>query len=138
MTNYKFIYFVGIGGIGMSALARWFKANGFAVAGYDKTSTHLVKTIESEGITVTLEDDISTIPEEFKADPALTLVVYTPAVPVDHKQMHYFRDHNFMILKRSQVLGMLTQNLRTVGVAGTHGKNDYIISCSAYSPVCGG
>ncbi|CAG5008728.1 UDP-N-acetylmuramate--L-alanine ligase [Dyadobacter sp. CECT 9275] len=122
MTHYKYIYFVGIGGIGMSALARWFKANGFAVAGYDKTSTHLVKTIESEGITVTLEDEIGTIPDTFKADPALTLVVYTPAVPVDHKQMNYFRDHNFMILKRSQVLGMLTRNLRTVGVAGTHGK----------------
>lgn len=122
MTQYKFIYFVGIGGIGMSALARWFKANNFEVAGYDKTETTLVKSLQNEGIEVTLEDDILTIPERFKADPSLTLVVYTPAVPVQHQQMLYFRDHNFLILKRSQVLGMLTQNLRTVGVAGTHGK----------------
>ena len=122
MINWKYIYFVGIGGIGMSALARWFKANGFLVAGYDKTSTTLVKTLVEEGIEVNLEDEVSAIPEEFKKDPDHTLVIYTPAVPVQHKQMFFFRDNNFLILKRSQVLGMLTKNLRTVGVAGTHGK----------------
>ncbi|SDE72404.1 UDP-N-acetylmuramate--L-alanine ligase [Dyadobacter soli] len=122
VTNWKYIYFVGIGGIGMSALARWFKANGFEVAGYDKTMTPLVGKLIEEGIPVTLEDDIATIPDAFKADPQQTLVIYTPAVPVQHKQMHYFRDENFLILKRSQVLGILTQNLRTIGVAGTHGK----------------
>ena len=122
MTNWKYIYFVGIGGIGMSALARWFKANGFQVAGYDKTSTVLVKTLAEEGIEVNFEDEVSAIPEEFTKDPDHTLVIYTPAVPVQHKQMLFFRDHNFLILKRSQVLGMLTKNLRTVGVAGTHGK----------------
>ncbi len=122
VTNWKYIYFVGIGGIGMSALARWFNANGFEVAGYDKTMTPLVGKLIEEGIPVTLEDDISTIPAGFKADPEHTLVIYTPAVPVQHKQMHYFRDENFLILKRSQVLGILTQNLRTIGVAGTHGK----------------
>lgn len=106
----------------MSALARWFKANGFEVAGYDKTMTPLVQKLIEEGIPVTLEDEITTIPEAFKADSQQTLVVYTPAVPVQHKQMHYFRDENFMILKRSQVLGILTKNLRTIGVAGTHGK----------------
>lgn len=122
VTNWKYIYFVGIGGIGMSALARWFKANGFEVAGYDKTMTPLVEKLIEEGIPVTLEDERTTIPEAFKADSQQTLVVYTPAVPVQHKQMHYFRDENFMILKRSQVLGILTKNLRTIGVAGTHGK----------------
>lgn len=122
MTNWKYIYFVGIGGIGMSALARWFKANGFEVAGYDKTATTLVKTLVLEGIDVNLEDEVASIPQEFLAEPDKTLVIYTPAVPVQHQQMLYFRDHNFLILKRSQVLGMLTKNLRTVGVAGTHGK----------------
>lgn len=120
--NWKNIYFVGIGGIGMSALARWFKANGFLVGGYDKTATSLVKTLINEGIEVNLEDEVSSIPEAFIKDPEQTLIVYTPAVPVQHKQMLYFRDHNYLILKRSQVLGMLTKNLRTVGVAGTHGK----------------
>jgi UDP-N-acetylmuramate--alanine ligase len=122
MTNWKYIYFVGIGGIGMSALARWFKANGFNVAGYDKTSTVLVKKLVEEGIEVTLEDEIGSIPEAFMQDPEHTLIIYTPAVPVQHKQMIYFRDQNFLILKRSQVLGLLTKNLRTIGVAGTHGK----------------
>ncbi|MCF0064508.1 UDP-N-acetylmuramate--L-alanine ligase [Dyadobacter chenwenxiniae] len=122
MTNWKYIYFVGIGGIGMSALARWFKANGFNVAGYDKTLTVLVQKLMDEDIEVTLEDEISTIPAAFAADPSETLVIYTPAVPVMHKQMIYFRDNNFLILKRSQVLGLLTKNLRTIGVAGTHGK----------------
>ena len=106
----------------MSALARWFKANGFQVAGYDKTLTTLVQTLIDEGIPVNLEDDVAAIPAQFIEDPDLTLVIYTPAVPVQHKQMFYLRDHNFLILKRSQVLGMLTKNLRTVGVAGTHGK----------------
>ena len=106
----------------MSALARWFKANGFEVAGYDKTSTTLVKTLIEEGIVINFEDEITAIPAEFIENPDLTLIVYTPAVPVQHKQMLYFRDNNFLILKRSQVLGMLTKNLRTIGVAGTHGK----------------
>nr|WP_295926224.1 UDP-N-acetylmuramate--L-alanine ligase [uncultured Dyadobacter sp.] len=122
VTNWKYIYFVGIGGIGMSALARWFKANGFEVAGYDKTMTTLVATLIEEGIPVTLADEVASIPAPFVADPQQTLVIYTPAVPVQHQQMNYFRDQNFLILKRSQVLGILTQNLRTIGVAGTHGK----------------
>ena len=122
MNNWKYIYFVGIGGIGMSALARWFKANEFQVAGYDKTLTPLVENLITEGIPVTLEDEIESIPAAFLADPSETLIVYTPAVPVQHKQMNYFRQENFMILKRSQVLGLLTKNLKTVGVAGTHGK----------------
>jgi UDP-N-acetylmuramate--alanine ligase len=122
VTSWKYIYFVGIGGIGMSALARWFKANGFNVAGYDKTRTALVQTLIDEGISVNLEDDVQAIPAEFLQDSDQTLIIYTPAVPVQHQQMNYFKLHNFMILKRSQVLGILTRDLRTVGVAGTHGK----------------
>ncbi|QRR03126.1 UDP-N-acetylmuramate--L-alanine ligase [Dyadobacter sandarakinus] len=122
LTNWKNIYFVGIGGIGMSALARWFNANGFHLAGYDKTMTPLVGALEQEGIEVTLNDAIETIPQAFRENPDETLVIYTPAVPVKHVQMNFFRDNNFMILKRSQVLGLLTRNLRTIGVAGTHGK----------------
>ena len=122
MTNWKYIYFVGIGGIGMSALARWFSANGFIVAGYDKTLTPLVEALISEGISINLEDEVSNIPDAFREEPDQTLVIYTPAVPVHHKQMNFLKQQNFMILKRSQVLGMLTKNLRTVGVAGTHGK----------------
>jgi UDP-N-acetylmuramate--alanine ligase len=122
VTSWKYIYFVGIGGIGMSALARWFKANGFYVAGYDKTSTTLVHTLIEEGIPVNLEDEETAIPRQFMEDPDQTLIVYTPAVPIQHKQMNYFKQHNYMILKRSQVLGLLTRDLRTVGVAGTHGK----------------
>jgi UDP-N-acetylmuramate--alanine ligase len=122
MTSWKNIYFVGIGGIGMSALARWFKANGYNVAGYDKTMTVLVQRLIEEGIEVTLEDRIESIPAAFSAEPQQTLIIYTPAVPVQHKQMNYFKQENFLILKRSQVLGLLTKNLRTIGVAGTHGK----------------
>src|SRR5215217_362914 len=102
MTDWKYIYFVGIGGIGMSALARWFKANGFNVAGYDKTLTPLVQKLIEEGIAVNLEDEVENIPASFTADETQTLVIYTPAVPVQHKQMNYFRDENFLILKRSQ------------------------------------
>ncbi len=122
MINYKYIYFVGIGGIGMSALARWFNVNAFEVSGYDKTRTTLIDTLQSEGIKITLNDSLDTIPQEVKNAPDDTLVIYTPAVPVQHLQMGYFKDHNYMILKRSQVLGMLTQKMRTIGVAGTHGK----------------
>ncbi|PWJ60141.1 UDP-N-acetylmuramate--alanine ligase [Dyadobacter jejuensis] len=122
MMKYKNIYFVGIGGIGMSALARWFNTNGYRVAGYDKTATPLIGALESEGIEVTIEDTIESIPASFLSDSQETLVVYTPAIPVRHVQMNYFKEQNYMILKRSQVLGMLAGNMRTVGVAGTHGK----------------
>lgn len=122
LSDWKNIYFVGIGGIGMSALARWFNANGFFVAGYDKTTTPLVESLINEHISVNFSDDIESIPVRIRENMEETLVVYTPAIPVEHQQMKYFRDHNCLILKRSQVLGILTKNLRTIGVAGTHGK----------------
>lgn len=121
-TDWTDIYFVGIGGIGMSALARWFNVNGFRVGGYDRTPSPLTATLEEEGIAIHFEDDVHSIPPSFLANPEKTLVVYTPAVPADHSEMAYFRKNGFTIQKRSQVLGWLTSNLTTVGVAGTHGK----------------
>ncbi len=120
--EWKYVYFAGIGGIGMSALARWFNVNGFLVAGYDRTPTLLTETLEKEGIPIWYDDAVDHVPADFRADPRHTLVVYTPAIPADHRQMAYFRAHEFEIQKRSQVLGWITRNLRTVGVAGTHGK----------------
>lgn len=119
---WKYVYFVGIGGIGMSALARWFRVNGFAVAGYDRTPTTLTGMLEEEGIGVCFDDAVSQVPAAYLAHPADTLVVYTPAIPAGHGQMDYFREKGFTIQKRSQVLGWITRTLRTVGVAGTHGK----------------
>jgi len=119
---WKYVYFVGIGGIGMSALARWFNVNGFAVAGYDRTATTLTETLEQEGITLCFDDAVTEVPSQFLTNPADTLIVYTPAIPAGHRQMEYFRTHNFEVYKRSQVLGWITRTLRTVGVAGTHGK----------------
>lgn len=106
----------------MSALARWFNVNGFSVSGYDKTPTSLTDTLAEEGISVIFEDSVQQIPALYKLDPSQTLVVYTPAIPANHQQMAYFRANGFETQKRSQVLGWITRNLRTVGVAGTHGK----------------
>ena len=115
------VYFIGIGGIGMSALARWFRHSGCQVAGYDRTATLLTAQLENEGIAVHYEDGVAQIPESFRR-PGGTLVVYTPAVSPGHRELAFFRADCFEILKRSQVLGRLTQDLFTVGVAGTHGK----------------
>jgi UDP-N-acetylmuramate--alanine ligase len=115
------VYFIGIGGIGMSALARWFRHYGCQVAGYDRTRTALTQQLEQEGIAVHYEDDVELIPEEFR-QPQDCLVVYTPAVPPDHKEMIFFRTNGFSELKRSQVLGRITQDLFTIGISGTHGK----------------
>ena len=113
------VYFIGIGGIGMSAIARWFNANGKRVAGYDRTQTLLTDKLVEEGIAITFEDSESTIPEEFKEN---TLVVYTPAIPEDNVQYNYFKSQNIELYKRSQVLGMITEDYLTIAVAGTHGK----------------
>ncbi len=106
----------------MSAIARWFNVNGFLVAGYDKTPTVLTRTLEEEGIRICYTDETDLIPEEFRQSPEETLVVYTPAIPAGHRQAAWFRDHGYTIQKRSEVLGWLTRPLRTIGVAGTHGK----------------
>lgn len=119
------VYFIGIGGIGMSALARYFKAIGKQVSGYDKTATPLTDELVREGIDVHFTDAVSSIPEGIRNDVAsieTTLVVYTPAVPKDHQELNFLRTAGFRIMKRSEVLGLITQNTRTIAVAGTHGK----------------
>jgi UDP-N-acetylmuramate--alanine ligase len=114
------VYFIGIGGIGMSALARWFNAQGHEVLGYDKTSTPLTKALENEGMIIHYKDNISFIPKE--SNPSNTLVIYTPAVPKSHSELIFFEQKEFDILKRSAVLGAISKNYYTVAVAGTHGK----------------
>ncbi|MCR8668290.1 UDP-N-acetylmuramate--L-alanine ligase [Aestuariibaculum sp. M13] len=115
------VYFVGIGGIGMSALARYFVANGKAVAGYDKTPTDITSSLEDLGVAVHFEDAIANIPSAFK-NTETTLVVFTPAIPKHHAELNYFKSEGFQVLKRSQILGLITENTFCLAVAGTHGK----------------
>ena len=122
LNQFKYIYFLGIGGIGMSALARWFQVNNYTVAGYDKTPTALTNALQAEGMTIHFTEDVSEIPAPFRENPLETLVIYTPAVPKTHAEYIYFTEHNFTLQKRSQVLGLLAGQMTTVGVAGTHGK----------------
>lgn len=114
------VYFIGIGGIGMSALARYFNFLGKNIAGYDKTETDLTKELETLGIQIHFEDTIALIPSDFK--PENTLVIITPAVPVSHSQWNYFSDQNYTIKKRAEVLGIITKDTYCFAVAGTHGK----------------
>ena len=119
--NIKNMYFLGIGGIGMSALARYFNSQGFNVAGYDKTRTSLTAQLEKEGINVIFEDAVEKIPEQF-GNAENTLIVYTPAIPKDHSQFNYLKSNGFSMEKRSVVLGRITKGIFTLAVAGTHGK----------------
>lgn len=116
IKDIKRIYFIGIGGIGMSALARYFRAKGAAVSGYDRTPTVLTDKLIEEGIKVHFEDNTEFIDKE--AD----LVVYTPAIPKDHRELNYCRDHNYTVVKRSDVLGAITNSSFNICIAGTHGK----------------
>ncbi|MDP2060766.1 MAG: UDP-N-acetylmuramate--L-alanine ligase, partial [Flavobacteriaceae bacterium] len=120
-TEKEQIYFIGIGGIGMSALARYTKLKGKEVAGYDKTPTALTRSLNEQGIPVIYEDEIQLIPESFK-NANLTLVVYTPAVPPDNKIYSFFLKEGFTLLKRSEFLGKITENEHCLAIAGTHGK----------------
>jgi len=115
------IYFIGIGGIGMSALARYFNANNKQVAGYDKTQTAITDSLVDLGVQVHFEDAIEHIDSAF-LNAENTLVVYTPAVPKGHLELNYFKTHGFKILKRSEILGLITENTVCLAVAGTHGK----------------
>ncbi len=119
----KFIkyYFLGIGGIGMSALARYFHAKGFQVAGYDRTETKLTSDLQAEGILVSFNEDVEQIPFVY-TKPDNTLVILTPAIPKNHPQLKYFQENNFTILKRAQVLGNITRQSKGICIAGTHGK----------------
>lgn len=110
------VYFLGIGGIGMSALARYFNSRGIKVSGYDKTATALTRQLETEGMNVHYEDNTGLI------DKQADIVVYTPAIPSDHTELNYYRDNKFPLLKRSEVLGLITRSHFNICVAGTHGK----------------
>lgn len=116
------IYFIGIGGIGMSALARWFKKQGKYIAGYDRTRTALCQQLEIEKMDIIYQDDVLSIPESFKQVNPSTLVIYTPAIPDDQKILTFFRQQKFQVKKRSEVLGEITREFFTIAVAGTHGK----------------
>ena len=119
--QYTNIYFLGIGGIGMSAIARYFMAKGFGVAGYDRTRSRLCEELEAEGIAIHYTDDVAQIAPEFLQKES-TLVVYTPAIPAEHTEFCYFKEQGFKIQKRAQVLGEITRVERGLCVAGTHGK----------------
>ena len=121
LSNYKNIYFLGIGGIGMSAIARWFRAQGFVVGGYDKTATELTSRLKEEGMDLHYDDQVGRIPTAFY-NKNETLVVLTPAIPKDNVELKYFQDSGYEIMKRAQVLGLLTKDMFTIAVAGTHGK----------------
>ncbi|WP_375578707.1 UDP-N-acetylmuramate--L-alanine ligase [Marivirga tractuosa] len=122
IKNIHSAYFIGIGGIGMSALARWFHHNGVQVYGYDKTSTKLTTQLESEGISIHFEDEIEKMPDFVFKNSKEVLIVYTPAIPKDHKGFNYLKQKGISLYKRSEVLGKLTEGMFTVAVAGTHGK----------------
>jgi len=115
------VFFVGIGGIGMSALARYFQFKGLNVVGYDRTPTELTHNLTKEGIAVHFEDNLDNIPDEFLTIEN-TLIVYTPAIPSDHKQLNFFKEKKYNLLKRAAVLGEITRTEKTIAVAGTHGK----------------
>ena len=121
IKDIKSVYFIGIGGIGMSALARYFLSKGKYVAGYDLTRTDLTAHLEQENARIHYEDDVMQIPEECK-NPDNTLVIFTPAIPKDHSELNYFISRKFTIEKRAQVLGIISKSTKALCVAGTHGK----------------
>ena len=116
LKEIKKVYLLGIGGIGMSALARYFKWLGADVGGYDKTATHLTEELQKEGINITFEDNLDLIPKDAE------LVIYTPAIPKDHKGFNYYRDNGYELHKRSEILGLISAEKFTIAVAGSHGK----------------
>ncbi len=129
LKDIKAVYFVGAGGIGMSAIARFFISKGMVVAGYDKTPSELTGRLEKEGMLLHYEENVDLIPQACR-NPQSCLVVYTPAVPHDHKELVYFREGGFEIEKRAQVLGTLTRSHKGLCVAGTHGKTTTSTMCA--------
>lgn len=129
LKDIKAVYFVGAGGIGMSAIARYFLNKGIVVAGYDKTKTPLTIQLEKEGMLVHYEENVDDIPQACKSKDSC-LVIYTPAIPSEHKELAYFRENNFEIEKRAQVLGTLTRTHKGLCVAGTHGKTTTSTMCA--------
>lgn len=129
LKDIKSVYFVGAGGIGMSAIARYFLNKKLVVAGYDKTPSTLTKELEKEGMSIHYEENVSLIPDACK-DNKTTLVIYTPAIPAEHKELVYFHENGFTIEKRAQVLGTLTRTHKGLCVAGTHGKTTTSTMCA--------
>jgi UDP-N-acetylmuramate--alanine ligase len=124
LTNIEGIYFLGIGGIGMSNLARYFLSEGFVISGYDRTATALTERLEEEGCSIAYDDDTDALPALF-SDPAernRVLIVYTPAIPKESLLLNYFRDNGYDIHKRAEILGMISRETDAIAVAGTHGK----------------
>ena len=131
LNDIKKVYFIGIGGIGMSALARYFNGRGAEVHGYDKTETLLTKKLVEEGMQIHYAEEVSQVPD------GVDLVVYTPAVPASHKELVFFRASGIPVKKRAEVLGIISRGMKTVAVAGTHGKTT-TSSILAYLLRCGG
>ena len=129
LKDIKAVYFVGAGGIGMSALARYFMSRGLVVAGYDKTPSALTHQLEKEGMVIHYDENTDEIPHACR-DKASCLVIYTPAIPATHKELCYFRENGFEIQKRAQVLGTLTRTHKGLCVAGTHGKTTTSTMCA--------
>lgn len=129
IKDIKAVYFVGAGGIGMSAIARYFLKKGLTVAGYDKTPSELTHELEKEGMLIHYEENVELIPSACK-DAKNTLVIYTPAIPVTHQELVYFQQNGFTIEKRAQVLGTLTRTHKGLCVAGTHGKTSTSTMCA--------
>ena len=121
IDNIHNVYFIGIGGIGMSAIANYFKSNGKNVGGFDKTPTEITTNLKKMGIHIHFEDAVDLIPNEFK-NKSNTIVIYTPAVPKNHAELNYFINEDFKVIKRSEILGEITKNTFCFAVAGTHGK----------------
>ena len=129
IQDIKAVYFIGAGGIGMSAIARYFLKKGLVVAGYDKTPSDLTRHLEKEGVLMHYEENVDEIPYACK-QPKTCLVIYTPAIPSSHKELCYFQENDFEIQKRAQVLGTLTQSHKGLCVAGTHGKTTTSTMCA--------
>ena len=129
LKDIKAVYFVGAGGIGMSAIARYFIKKGLVVAGYDKTPSDLTKRLETEGMLIHYEEKVDEIPHECKKKESC-LVIFTPAIPAEHKELTFFRENGFEIQKRAQVLGTLTKSHKGLCVAGTHGKTTTSTMCA--------
>lgn len=122
LKNIQYFYFLGIGGIGMSALARYFNKLGKKVAGYDRTPTELTRELQAEGIDIHFEDNTNLIPKQFLSNKSETLVVITPAIPQNHGELNFFKNNEFNVVKRAHLLGLISNENTLIAIAGTHGK----------------
>jgi UDP-N-acetylmuramate--alanine ligase len=123
-SNIEGFYFVGIGGIGMSALALYFKKGGYSIAGYDRSSGNITDKLSASGCDISFEDNVSSVPSLFREteNKNRVIVVYTPAIPADNKILSHFRNTGYRLFKRSEILGEISSKTDTIAVAGTHGK----------------